>query len=108
MPQDQQQQQEVAVEAMREEGDNDDREREQRREKRYQRETEEISRDTNFSEDDKDSRPVKRRKLPRVSTDEATALPCGHNLKRCLRQPHRLTPPPATQVEIDNVQSQAE
>ena len=104
-----QQRQEVATDAIREgEGDNDD-VKEQRgkqgEKRRHQDRTEEVSNDIQQSEgsdcshntndedveDDEDNeepQPAKRRKLPSAPTHEG------------LPQPHSLTPPSATQLEV--------
>jgi hypothetical protein len=92
----QQQQKEVAVQAMREDDDN----KEQRGEKRrHQDEIEQIRTNVyysknsghshNTSSEDEDPRPAKRQKFR-------------------LRRPRSLTPPLATQVEIDDAQSCAD
>jgi hypothetical protein len=120
-PQEQQQPQEVAGEAAREDDDeDDDREQGQHREKRRrQNETEEINNDIHHSEssdrsydtnseDDEDPRPAKKRKLPTISTDMALTPPREHSLKPRLTPPHSLTPPSATQLKMDNAQSQAD
>jgi hypothetical protein len=46
-------------------------------------------------------RPAKRRKLRSAPTNEALAPLLNHNSEAGLRQPHSLTPPSATQLEVD-------
>jgi hypothetical protein len=131
-PQEQQrlEQQEVAVDAMREgevEDDGDDREQRRKRGEKRRRQdgTEEVSsnihqsegsdcshnandEDVEDDEDDEEPRPAKRRKLPLAPTHKALTPPLHHNSKARLRQPHSITPPLATQLEVDDTQSQAD
>jgi hypothetical protein len=62
--------------------------------------------DEGEGEDDEDPRPVKRRKLPLMSTKVLTSF--GHRLTPRLTQPHSLTPSSTTEPEIDDSQSLAD
>jgi hypothetical protein len=123
----QQQQQEVAADAMGEvEDDDGEPERGKRGEKRRRQDgTEEVSSDIHQSEgsdcshntndedveddkDDEEPRPSKRRKLPSALTHKALTPPLDYNSKARLREPHSITPPLATQLEVDDTQSQAD
>jgi len=123
----QQQQQEVAADAMGEvEDDDGEPEQGKRGEKRRRQDrTEEVSSDIHQSEgsdcshnitdedgeddeDDEEPRPAKRRKLPSAPTHKALTPPLDHNSKARLRQPHNITPPLATQLEVDDTLSQAD
>lgn len=64
--------------------------------------------DVEDDEDDEEPRPAKRRKLPSAPTHKALTPPLNHNSKARLRQPHCVTPPLATQLEVDDTQSQAD
>jgi hypothetical protein len=98
--------------------DDDDRIAEGRGEKQqHQDEAEEISSDIHHTEgsdhihntsdeDDEDPQPSKRRKRPSLS-DRALAALRDQSPKSRLRRPRSLTPPSATQLEVDDAQFQA-
>jgi hypothetical protein len=64
--------------------------------------------DVEDDEDDEEPRPAKRRKLPSAPTHKALTPPLDYNSKAHLRLPHSITPPLATQLEVDDTQSQAD
>lgn len=111
------------MDAMREvEDDNGEPERGNRGEKRrrqdgkeevssniHQSEGSDCSYNTNNDdEEDEQPRPAKRRKLLSTPTYKAPAPPLDYNSKARLRQPHSVTPPLAMQLEVDDMQPQAD
>lgn len=76
----------------------------------HQSESSDCSHNTNNEdiEDDEGLRPAKRRKLPLQPTHKALTPPLDHNSKVRLREPHSVTPPLATQLEVDDVRPQAD
>jgi hypothetical protein len=59
-------------------------------------------------EDDEEPQPAKQQKLPSAPTYKALTPPLNYNSKARLRQPHSITPPLATQLKVDDTQSQAD
>jgi hypothetical protein len=64
--------------------------------------------DDEDDEDDEDPRPVKRRKLPLISTHQGLTPPHEHGPAPRLGRLHSLTPSSTTQPEIDESPSQAD
>jgi hypothetical protein len=126
--QQEQQQQEVAANAIWERVDNsngDDRQQpEKQGEKRRRQDgTEEVSSDIHLpegsncshnktnehaeeEEDDEEPRPAKRRKMSTAPTHKAPTPPLNYNSMAHFRQPHSITPPLVTQLEINDTQPQ--
>ncbi len=59
-------------------------------------------------EDDEEPRPAKRRRLRSRAAYEFLAPPSSLNLEAASRQPRRITPPSATQLEVGNTQSRTD
>jgi len=118
-----QQRQEVAVDAMgKVEDDDGEPERGKRGEKRRRQDgKKEVSSnihpseggdcshntDDEDDEDDEEPQPAKRRKLPSAPTHKASTSPVDQSSKAHLKQSHGVMPPLATQLEVDDTQSQA-